>query len=90
LDFRGQAIIWTWIGTVAITLIFLYYQMIASVVIIFPVGAFAITVWLANKTPFSVVQKNDLILILNEISSLDTTVQDLKNKVDEVKRLIEE
>lgn len=51
MDYKGTAIFSVWTGTVALSALFLYFDAIAEIVLLFWLTAIGLTVWLAQKKP---------------------------------------
>lgn len=51
MDFRGQAIFSVWAGTVALSALFLHYEVIGEVIMLLWLTVIGLTVWLAKLNP---------------------------------------
>ena len=48
MDYKGTAISSVWAGTVALSALFLYFDAVAEIVLLFWLAAIGLTVWLAQ------------------------------------------
>ena len=75
MDFRGQAIFSVWVGTVALSALFLYYEVIGEVIMLLWVAVIGLTVWLAQLKP-----ETGLTV---EVRELRSKLNSFENKLDE-------
>ena len=75
MDFRGQAIFSVWAGTVALSALFLYYEVIGAVIMLLWLAVIGLTVWLAQLKP-----ETGLTV---EVRELRSKLNSFENKLDE-------
>ena len=75
MDFRGQAIFSVWAGTVALSALFLYYEVIGEVIMLLWVAVIGLTVWLAQLKPETGLTA--------EVRDLRAKLNSFENKLDE-------
>ena len=51
MDCKGAAIFSVWAGTVGLSALFLYFDAVAEIVLLFWLAAIGLTVWLAKIEP---------------------------------------
>ena len=75
MEFRGQAIFSVWAGTVALSALFLYYEVIGAVILLLWLAGIGLTVWLAQLKP-----ETGLTV---EVRELTAKLNSFENKLDE-------
>jgi hypothetical protein len=78
MDFRGQAIFSVWVGTVSLSALFLYYEVIGAVIMLLWLAGIGLTVWLAQLKP-----ETDLT---SEMMDLRAKLNSFENKLDKQNR----
>jgi hypothetical protein len=75
MDFRGQAIFSVWAGTVALSALFLHYEVIGEVIMLLWLVVIGLTVWLAQIKPE--------VGLTAEVRELRSKLNNLENRLDE-------
>jgi ABC-type bacteriocin/lantibiotic exporter with double-glycine peptidase domain len=90
VEYRGQAIIGVWFGVVALSALFLYFDFVAEVILALVFGGILMTVYIIRQAPDGQLERQHLEKLMEEITNLKATISEVDQKVEDIKKLIEE
>lgn len=90
MEYRGQAIIGVWFGVVALSALFLYFDFVAEVILALVFGGILMTVYIIRQAPDGQLERQHLEKLMEEITNLKATISEVDQKVEDIKKLIEE
>jgi len=105
VEYRGQAIIGVWFGVVALSALFLYFDFVAEVILALVFGGILMTVYIIRQAVFGGIlmtvyimrqapegqlEQQHLEKLMEEITNLKATISEVDQKVEDIKKLIEE
>jgi ABC-type bacteriocin/lantibiotic exporter with double-glycine peptidase domain len=90
VEYRGQAIMGVWFGVVALSALFLYFDFVAEVILALVFGGILMTVYIIRQAPDGQLERQHLEKLMEEITNLKATISEVDQKVEDIKKLIEE
>lgn len=90
MEYRGQAIMGVWFGVVALSALFLYFDFVAEVILALVFGGILMTVYIIRQEPEGQLEQQHLEKLMEEITNLKATIGEVDQKVEGIKKLIEE
>ena len=87
MDYRGTSVAGVWVGVIALSALFLYFEFIAEVILALVIAAMILTVYIVGLKPEGA---EDMEKIVTQLETMNNRLSTLEGNVENINKLLEE